>query len=59
MTGLVPFLAEHCRRCVFLWQKDLDPEVVRRERPDLVIHQMVGRRFQTYLPYDAVSPRSP
>jgi hypothetical protein len=55
MTCLVPFLAEHCRRCVFLWQKDLDPEAVRREKPDLVIHQIVGRRFQGYLPYDAVA----
>lgn len=55
MSSLVPLLAERCSRCVFLWQKDLDPEVIRQERPDLVIHQMVGRRLQSYLPYDAVS----
>lgn len=55
MTGLIPFVAEHCSRCVFLWQKDLDPEIVRRERPDIVIHQIVGRRFQTYLPYNAIA----
>lgn len=55
MSALVPLLAEHCRRCVFLWQKDLDPEIVRQEQPDLVIHQMVGRRLQSYLPYDAVT----
>ncbi len=55
MSQLVPLLAEHCSRCVFLWQKDLDPRVILDERPDLVIHQMVGRRLQSYLPYDAVS----
>ena len=55
MSSLVPLVAEHCSRCVFLWQKDVDPEVIVREAPDLVIHQMVGRRLQSYLPYDAVS----
>ena len=54
-TGLIPYLSEHCSRCVYLWQKDVDPEVVLAERPDLVIHQIVGRRLQTYLPYNAVA----
>ena len=54
LSPLIPFLAEQCSRCVFLWEKDLDPAAVERERPDIVIHQMVGRRLQTYLPYDAV-----
>ena len=49
-TGLVPFVAEHCRRCVFLWQKDVDRDVVLAERPDIVVHQIVGRRFQNYTP---------
>jgi alginate O-acetyltransferase complex protein AlgJ len=49
-TGLVPFVAEHCSRCVFLWQKDVDRDVVLAERPDIVIHQIVGRRFQNYTP---------
>lgn len=52
MSQVIPFLAERCSRCVFLWQKDLDPQIIERERPDLVIHEMVGRRLQTYLPYD-------
>ena len=52
MSAVIPFLAEQCSRCVFLWEKDLDPQVILAERPDAVIHQMVGRRLQTYLPYN-------
>jgi hypothetical protein len=55
MTTVIPFLAESCSRCVFLWQNDIDPEVIRTERPDLVIQEIVGRKLQTYLPYDAVA----
>jgi hypothetical protein len=55
MTPLIPLLAESCSRCVFLWQNDIDPGVVRDERPDLVIHEIVGRKLQGYLPYDAVA----
>ncbi len=56
MTPVMPFLAERCSRCVFLWEKDLDPRVIANERPDVVIHQMVGRRLQTYLPYNPFRP---
>ena len=58
-TGLIPYLSEHCSRCVYLWQKDVDPAVVVAERPDLVIHEIVGRRLQTYLPYNAVADLGP
>jgi hypothetical protein len=54
LSPLIPFLAEQCSRCVFLWERDLDPAEVERERPDIVIHEMVGRRLHTYLPYDAI-----
>jgi hypothetical protein len=46
MVPVIPFLAESCSRCVFLRQRALDPEIVRAERPDLVIHQIVGRKLQ-------------
>ena len=54
-AGLIPFLAEHFSRVVFVWQRDFDPDIVRAEKPDVVIHQMVGRRLTTYAPYDAVA----
>jgi hypothetical protein len=50
MTPLIPFLAEQCSRCVFLWQNYLDTSVVDREKPDIVIHEIVGRRLHTLTP---------
>lgn len=54
-SALVPFLAEHFQRAVFLWEYDVTPATVRAERPDVVIHEWVGRRLHNRLPYDAVA----
>ena len=50
MSGMVPFLSEHFSRAVYLWQNDVDRDLVLRERPNLVIFEIVGRRLQTYVP---------
>lgn len=42
-NALVPFLSEHFERVVWVWDRDVLPEVVLRERPDLVIQEVVGR----------------
>lgn len=55
-SALVPFLAEHFRRSVFLWQYDFDPDVVRREKPDVVIWLMTSRRCQWYMPVNPPLP---
>jgi hypothetical protein len=39
-TALVPFLSEHFRRIVFQWNMDVDPVLVKRRRPDIVIHEI-------------------
>ena len=52
-TLLAPYLAEHFRRSVFLWQKTFDYAVIDRERPDVVIHEM-GERQLRYLPPEDV-----
>jgi hypothetical protein len=52
-SALVPFLAEHFRRSLFLWQYDFDPDVIEREQPDVVIWLMTSRRLQWY---DPVNP---
>ena len=49
-TGLIPFLSEHFSRAVYLWQNNVDMDVVRQEQPALVIHEIVGRRLQTLDP---------
>ncbi len=51
-SALVPFLAEHFSRALFLWEYDVDPRLVEQERPDVVIQQWAGRRLSTRLPYD-------
>jgi hypothetical protein len=51
-SALVPFLSEHFSRAVYLWQYNMDPDVVRAERPDVVIQEWVGRRLSTQPPYD-------
>jgi alginate O-acetyltransferase complex protein AlgJ len=52
-SGLIPFLAESFGRAVFLWEYDVDPREVERERPDVVIHEWASRRLHTRMPYDA------
>jgi len=46
-TALIPFLSEHFSRAVYLWQNNIDDEVIDREKPSLVIQEIVGRRLQT------------
>lgn len=52
-SALVPFLAEHARRMLVLWEYDVTPETIREERPAVVIHEWAGRRLHTRLPFDA------
>ena len=51
-SALIPFLSEHFSRAVYLWQYNVDPEVIAREQPDVVIHELVGRRLSTLMPYN-------
>ena len=42
-NALVPYLSEHFRRILYVWNRDVDPRVVGVEKPDVVIQQIVGR----------------
>jgi hypothetical protein len=53
-AALVPFLSEDFSRAVYLWQSNVDLDIVREERPRVVIHEWVGRRLSTVLPYNPV-----
>jgi len=57
-SALVPFLAEHFSRSVFLWQYDFDPQVIEAEKPDVVIWLMTSRRLQWYVPINPPLPAS-
>ncbi len=51
-SAVIPFLAEHFSRALYLWQHNVDPVVVASERPDVVVHEIVGRRLSTLTPYN-------
>jgi len=52
--ALVPFLSEEFSRVVYLWQDNIDPQVVEQERPQVVIQEWVGRALSTDHPYNPV-----
>jgi alginate O-acetyltransferase complex protein AlgJ len=49
---LVPFLSEHFERIFYFWDYDFDRSLVLRERPDVVIQEMVERTLMRPLPTD-------
>lgn len=49
-SALVPFLAEHFRRSLFLWQYYWDEPLIEREKPDVVIFEITSRRLQWFTP---------
>jgi alginate O-acetyltransferase complex protein AlgJ len=52
--GLVPFLSEDFSRVVYLWQNNVDLQVVRQEAPEVVIQEWVGRALSTHQPFNPV-----
>ena len=52
--GLVPFLSENFSRAVYLWQNNMDPQVVQQEHPQIVIQEWVGRALSTHELYNPV-----
>jgi hypothetical protein len=55
-SPLVPFLSEHFSRAVYLWQNDFDADVVKTERPDVVIQEIVGRHLYNFIPSPELVP---
>jgi len=48
--ALMPWLSEHFQRAVYVWSDEIDPAVIERERPDVVIQEFVERRLLTMRP---------
>jgi hypothetical protein len=42
-NALVPYLSEDFRRVLYVWDRDVDPQVVAVEQPDVVIQEIVSR----------------
>ena len=56
-SRLVPFLSEHFSRAVYMWQNDFDADAVTREKPDVVIQEIVGRHLYNFIPSPELVPR--
>lgn len=57
-SRLIPFISEHFSRILYQWQNDFDPDLVIRERPDVVIHEMVGRHMINFVPTPELVPEA-
>lgn len=55
-SRLIPYLSEHFGRILYQWQNDFDPDLIRDERPDVVIQEMVGRHLYTFVPSPELAP---
>ena len=42
-NALIPYLSEDFQRILYVWNRDVDPRIVRIEQPDVVIQEIVGR----------------
>jgi hypothetical protein len=56
-SRLAPFTAEHFSRTVILWQNDFDADVVLKERPAVVIQEIVGRHLYNFIPSPELLPK--
>ncbi len=55
-SRLIPLLSEHFSRILYQWQKDFDADLVRQERPDIVIQEMVTRHMYDFVPTPELVP---
>jgi len=42
-NALLPYLSENFRRILFVWSRDISPHLIEVEKPDVVLHEIVGR----------------
>jgi hypothetical protein len=56
-SHLAPFVSEHFRRAVYLWQRSFDYEAIERERPDVVIEEFGERMLSLLPPVDPAGER--
>ena len=55
-SALIPFLSEHFSRVVYLWQDEIDADVILEEEPDIVIQEIAGRYLYSLPPSAARLP---
>lgn len=45
---MMPYLNEHFSRIAYYWSFPIRDDLVLKEKPDIVIHQFVGRQFSLF-----------
>jgi alginate O-acetyltransferase complex protein AlgJ len=45
IEGMKSWFPEHFQRAVFIWRDDFDPQIIRQERPHLVVQQLAERKL--------------
>jgi hypothetical protein len=50
--ALQPFLSEHFRRIAYVWHDDFHQDVIERERPEVVIQELLERKLTHVVPND-------
>lgn len=55
-SAMAPYLSEHFSRVVYLWRNDFDAEAVAKERPDVVLQEIVSRHVQWFVPTPEMIP---
>jgi len=48
-TELVPYLSEHFKESIFIWSSRIDRELIIKEKPDLVLFEIVERNLDVLL----------
>ncbi|MCX5660973.1 MAG: hypothetical protein NTW19_14810 [Planctomycetota bacterium] len=51
-SALVPFMAEHFSRITFSWQSSFDLDILREEKPNVVILEIAGRKLYQIEPFN-------
>ncbi len=50
-----PLLAQHFKRVIYIPERVFEPELLEREKPDLVIHEIVERNFNVVDPRELMA----
>jgi alginate O-acetyltransferase complex protein AlgJ len=53
MAYIEPFLSTHFRRIAYYWQQEFPDTIIEREKPDVVIEELVERELFEFYPHDS------
>ena len=48
-TELIPFMSEHFSKSIYVWDSRFNVDIIKREKPDVVIHELVERYLNVLL----------